>query len=91
MKIKLNVRVNLSSKDKLFTIWPASHEHLPGIEFYTGQGSTTREAVENLFMNLPDEFNVEDGISVRSASLEHELRRPFEVVSSDSVRTFICL
>ena len=49
MKIKLNVRVNLTSEGRLFTVWPKPHKFLPGIEFYTGQGSSTAEAVEELF------------------------------------------
>ena len=74
---------------KVFTVWPRSHDYLPGIEFYTGHGSSTREAVEDLFTNLPERFCVEDGISVETVSLEHEQCRPFEVVHSDSIRTFV--
>ena len=82
MKVKLNVRINITGQGKVFTVWPRSHEYLPGIEFYTGQGFSTRDAVEDLFLNLPDRFCVEDGISVETVSLEHELCRPFEVVRS---------
>lgn len=89
MKVKLNVRINVSLSSKVFTVWPRSHDYLPGIEFYTGHGSSTREAVEDLFTNLPERFCVEDGISVETVSLEHELCRPFEVVHSDSIRTFV--
>ena len=89
MKIKLNVRVNLTSEGRLFTVWPKSHEFLPGIEFYTGQGWSTREAVEDLFTGLPEEFTIDDECSVRTASLEHSLQRPFQIVHSDTVRTFV--
>ena len=89
MKVKLNVRININGQGKVFTVWPRSHEYLPGIEFYTGQGVSTRDAVEDLFLNLPDRFCVEDGISVETVSLEHELCRPFEVVRSDSIRAFV--
>ena len=44
MKIKLNVRVNLTKEGRLFTVWPKFHEFLPGLEFYTGHGSSTSEA-----------------------------------------------
>lgn len=89
MKIKLNVRVNLTSESRLFTVWPKSHEFLPGIEFYTGQGSSTREAVEDLFTRLPEEFTIDDEFAVRTASLEHTLHRPFQIVHSEKVRTFV--
>ena len=89
MKIKLNVRVNLTSEGRLFTVWPKSHALLPGIEFYKGQGSSTREAVEDLFTRLPEEFTIDDEFAVRRASLEHTLQRPFQIVHSDMVRTFV--
>ena len=89
MKIKLNVRVNLTSEGRLFTVWPKSHEFHPGIEFYTGQGSSTREAVEDLFTRLPEEFTIDDEFAVRTASLEHALHRPFQIVHSEKVRTFV--
>ena len=56
MKIKLNVRVNLTTEGRLFTVWPKTHKFLPGLEFYTGHGSSTSEAVEDLFAKLPEEF-----------------------------------
>ena len=89
MKIKLNVRVNLTSEGRLFTVWPKSHALLPGIEFYKGQGSSTREAVEDLFTRLPEEFTRDDEFAVRTASLEHTLQRPFQIVHSDKARTFV--
>ena len=89
MKIKLNVRVNLTSGGRLFTVWPRSHAFLPGLEFYTGQGASTSEAVEDLFAKLPEEFTIDDDFAVRTASLEHTLQRPFQIVHSDKVRTFV--
>ena len=89
MKIKLNVRVNLTSEGRLFTVWPKSHEFLPGVEFYTGHGSSTGEAIEDLFAKLPEEFTIDDEFAVRTASLEHTLHRPFQIVHSDAVRTFV--
>jgi hypothetical protein len=88
MKIKLNVRVNLTKSGKIFTVWARPHAHLPGVEFYTGHGHSTREAIEDLFFNMPDEFRIDDEIIVKTTSLEHELRRPFEIVHSDNVRVF---
>ena len=89
MKIKLNVRVNLTSEGRLFTVWPKSHEFLPGIACYTGQGSSTREAVEDLYTRMPEEFTIDDEFAVRTASLEHALHRPFQIVHSEKVRTFV--
>lgn len=88
MKIKLNVRVNLTSSGQLFTVWPKFHTFLPGLEFYTGHGSSTSEAVEDLFAKLPEDFTIDDEFSVRTASLEPALHRPFEIVKSDSIRIF---
>lgn len=89
MKIKLNVRINITSSGKLFTAWARQHKYLPGIEFYTGSGASTSEAIEDLFSRLPDEFTIDDEYSVRTASLEPTLQRPFDVVRSDSIRSFI--
>ena len=89
MKIKLNVRVNLTSAGCLFTVWPKSHEYLPGLEFFTGQGSSTGEAVEDLFSRLPEIFTIDDEFSVKTSSLEHILKRPFQIVHSDMLRTFV--
>ena len=89
MKIKLNVRVNLTTKGRLFTIWPKSHKFLPGLEFYTGHGSSTSEAIEDLYAQLPEEFTIDDEFVVRTASLEHGLQRPFQIMHSDTVRDFV--
>ena len=88
MKIKLNVRVNLTKECRLFTVWPKTHQFLPGLEFYTGHGSSTSEAIEDLYAQLPEEFTIDDEFAVMSSSLELTLVRPFEVVNSDTVRIF---
>ena len=88
MKIKLYVRVNLTKEGRLFTVWPKFHKFLPGLEFYTGHGSSTSEAVEDLYAQLPEEFTIDDEFAVMSSSLEPNLVRPFEVVNSDTVRIF---
>lgn len=89
MKIKLNVRVNLTNEDRLFTVWPNSHKFLPGIEFFTGMGKTTREAVDDLFAQLPEQFAIDDEFAVLTESIEHTLKRPFDIVRSESIRTFL--
>ena len=66
MKIKLNVRVNLAKSGKIFTVWARPHALLPGVEFYTGHGHSTREAIEDLFLNMPDEFRIDDEIIVKT-------------------------
>ena len=83
------MRVNLTSGGRLFTVWPKSHAFLPGLEFYTGQGASTSEAVEDLFAKLPEEFTIDDEFAVRTTLLEHTLQRPFQIVHSDMVRTFV--
>ena len=83
------MRVNLTSGGRLFTVWPRSHAFLPGLEFYTGQGASTSEAIEDLFAKLPEEFTIDDEFAVRTASLEHTLQRPFQIVHSDKARTFV--
>ena len=88
MKIKLNVRVNLTSEGRMFTVWSKFHTFLPGIEFYTGHGASTSEAVEDLFAKLPEEFTIDDEFAVRTTSLEAVLQRPFEIVHSKKVRGF---
>ena len=57
--------------------------------FYTGHGASTSEAVEDLFAKLPEEFTIDDEFAVKTASLEHTLQRPFQIVHSDMVRTFV--
>ena len=89
MKITVNVRVNITEKGLAYTVWPRPHHHLPGVEFYTGHGSSIRDAISDLYEAFPDCFDIEDEISVRSASLECSLRRPFEMVRSEHIRTFV--
>lgn len=89
MKIKLNVRVNLTKEGHLFTIWPKSHQFLPSLEFYTGHGATMAEAIDDLFNKLPELFTIDDEFAVRTSSLEPVLHRPFEIVHSNRVRVFL--
>ena len=90
MKIKLNVRINITPDGRIFTVWPRQHKYLPAVEFYTGQGLTLADAIEDLSANLPDEFSIEDGISVNKSALEYSVRRPFDIVRSESFKIF-CL
>ena len=83
MKIKLNVRVNLTKEGRLFTVWPKPHQFLPGVEFYTGNGTSTAEAIEDLFASLPEEFAIDDEFAVRTTSLILQVIRPFEVFKRD--------
>ena len=89
MKITINVRVNITENGPIYTVWPRPHHHLPGVEFYTGHGSTIKDAISDLYDAFPVHFDIEDEISVRSASLECSLRRPFEMVRSENIRTFV--
>lgn len=88
MKIQINVRVNLLSDKKLYTVWARPHQHLPGVEFYTGQGQSLNDAVEDLFNAFPDQFVIDDEIQVSSKQIDWTPRRPFEMVRSESIRTF---
>ena len=89
MKIKINVRVNLTKEGQLFTIWPKSHQFLPSLEFYTGHGATMEEAIDDLFNKFPEQFTIDDEFAVRTSSLEPVLYRPFEIVHSNKVRVFL--
>ena len=88
MKVKLNVRINLTNKGRIFTIWPQFHKFLPGLEFYTGHGTSTSEAIKDLFAKLPEEFTIDDEFAIKTTSLEPALHRPFEIVHSDNIRVF---
>ena len=88
MKIQIKVRVNLLSDQKVYTVWARPHQHLPGIEFYTGQGLSLNDAVEDLFNAFPDQFVIDDEIQVSSKQIDWTPRRPFEMVRSESIRTF---
>ena len=89
MKIKLNVRVNLTKDGRLFTVWPKYHKFLPGLEFYTGHGTSTAEALEELLASLPEEFTIDDEFAIRTTSLEPVLLRPFEIIQSNEIRVFL--
>ena len=88
MKIQINVRINLLSDQKVYTVWARPHQHLPGVEFYTGQGLSLNDAVEDLFNAFPDQFVIDDEIQVSSKHIDWTPRRPFEMVRSESIRTF---
>lgn len=88
MKIQINVRVNLLSDHKTYTVWARPHQHLPGVEFYTGQGQSLNDAVEDLFNAFPEQFVIDDEIQVSSKQIDWTPRRPFEMVRSESIRTF---
>ena len=88
MKIQVNVRVNLLSDKKIYTVWARPHQHLPGVEFYTGQGLSLHDAVDDLFDAFPAYFTIDDEISVSSKQIELAPRRPFEMVRSEYARTF---
>ena len=88
MKIQINVRVNLLSDQKVYTVWARPHQHLPGIEFYTGQGLSLNDAVEDLFNAFPDQFVIDDEIQVSSKHIDWTPRRPFEMARSESIRIF---
>ena len=52
-------------------------------------GKTTREAVDDLFAQLPEQFAIDDEFAVLTESIEHTLKRPFDIVRSESIRTFL--
>lgn len=79
----MNVRVNLTKGGRLFTVWPKTHQFLPGVEFYTGNGTSTAEAVEDLFASLPEEFTIDDEFSIRTSSIMPQLIKPFEIIIMD--------
>lgn len=89
MKIYLNVRLNLENTGQTFTVWPRPHRFLPGLEFFTGSADCLSAAITDLMERLPETFHIDDGFSVSSSSLELTILRPFEVVRSDVVRTFV--
>lgn len=88
MKIQINVRVNLLSDTKVYTVWARPHQHLPGVEFYTGQGLSLNGAVADLFDAFPDYFVIDDEIQIPSHQIDWSPRRPFEMVRSEAIRTF---
>lgn len=89
MKIYLNVRLNLEDTGLTFTVWLRPHRFLPGQEFFTGSAGNLSAAITDLMVRLPETFHIDDEFSVSSSSLEPTILRPFEVVRSDVVRTFV--
>lgn len=89
MKIYLNVRINLTGTSKTFTVWARPHRFLPGIEFYTGTSNNLPEAIRNLEDSLPKSFAIDDEILVKKSHLEYVILRPFDIVKSSIVRTFV--
>lgn len=83
MKIKLNVRINFTKDGKVFTVWPRPNKFLPGIEFYTGHGTSIAEAVEDLLRSLPEEFTIDDEFAIKTSSIVPQLIRPFEIIIKD--------
>ena len=89
MKVFLNVRINITETGRTFTVWPRSNRFLPGVEFHTGMADNLLDAVVLLRNSMPDEFPIDDEISVSSASLDFIVVRPFDIVKSDVQRVFI--
>ena len=89
MKVFLNVRINITETGRTFTVWPRSNQFLPGVEFNTGMADNLSDAVAVLRKSMPDEFPIDDEISVSSASLDFVIVRPFDIVKSDIQRVFI--
>ena len=89
MKVYLNVRINLIDGERTFTVWPRANRFLPGIEFHTGISDSLADAVHQLKESLPEVFPIDDEYSVYSKSLDFAVVRPFDMVRSQSIRTFI--
>ena len=89
MKVYLNVRINLMDGERTFTVWPRANRFLPGIEFHTGTAENFAGAIHNLKNSLPDVFPIDDELAIHSKSLHYEILRPFDIVKSDCIRTFI--
>ena len=62
---------------------------MPGIEFYTGISDSLADAVHQLMESLPEVFPIDDEYSVYSKSLDFAVVRPFDMVRSQTIRTFI--
>ena len=89
MKVFLNVRINFVDGERTFTVWPRANRFLPGIEFHTGISDSLADAVHQLKESLPEVFPIDDEYSVCSNSLDFSVVRPFEMVRSQTIRTFI--
>lgn len=90
MKIRLNVRINITQEGKVFTVWPRPNRYLPGVEFYTGMSHSLPGAIADLMESLPQSFAIDDEICVVKSTLECIPARPFEIVKSSNQRIF-CL
>lgn len=89
MKVFLNVRINFVDGERTFTVWPRANRFLPGIEFHTGISDSLADAVHQLKESFPEVFPIDDEYSVYSNSLDFSVVRPFEMVRSQTIRTFI--
>ena len=89
MKVFLNVRINITETGRTFTVWPRSNRFLPGVEFHTGISDSLADAVHQLKESLPEVFPIDDEYSVYSKSLDFDVVRPFDMVRSETIRTFI--
>jgi hypothetical protein len=89
MKVFLNVRINIIDGERTFTVWPRANRFLPGIEFHTGIADSLADAVHQLKESFPEVFPIDDEFSVCSKSLDFEVVRPFDIVKSANIRTFV--
>ena len=89
MKVFLNVRINFIDGERTFTVWPRANRFLPGIEFHSGISESLAEAINKLKESLPEVFPIDDEFSVSSKRLDFEVVRPFNMVRSETLRTFI--
>lgn len=85
----INWIINLTDGGRTFTVWPRPNRFLPGIEFHTGISESLAEAINKLKESLPEVFPIDDEYSVYSKSLDFAVVRPFDMVRSQTVRTFI--
>lgn len=85
----INWIINLTDGGRTFTVWPRSNRFLPGIEFHTGISESLAEAINKLKESLPEVFPIDDEYSVYSKSLDFAVARPFDMVRSQTIRTFI--
>ena len=89
MKVYLNVRINFIDGERTFTVWPRANRYLPGIEFHSGISDSLADAVHQLKESLPEVVPIDDEYSVYSKSLDFAVVRPFDMVRSQTIRTFI--
>ena len=89
MKVFLNVRINFIDGERTFTVWPRANRFLPDIEFHSGISESLAEAISKLKESLPEVFPIDDEFSVSSKTLDFEVVRPFDMVRSETIRTFI--